>query len=163
MHVAGRWQCMRCLSTALTRDSYARRATQTCPGANRKLVNVVAGAGGHELILGDCGGWPIVACVACGAWATKKCVLLAGQCRGQCTNAGMHALKRLAKGRHPVSQLFVSELWRVGGGMRFGGPQIHLRPVPGNGGGPRLDGGLSAFERLRLRVVAREAAARLEQ
>ena len=105
-----------------------------------------------------------VACVACGAWATKKCVLLAGPCRGVCTVAGTHALKRLAKGRHPVSLRDVSELWRIRGGQRFGDPQIHLRPVVGHGGGPRvLEGCLSAFERLRLRIVAKEAAAKLEQ
>ena len=87
-----------------------------------------------------------------------------GRAWGTCTVAGTHALKRLAKGRHPVSLRYVSELWRIRGGQRFGDPQIHLRPVVGHGGGPRvLDGGLSAFERLRLRIVAKEAAAKLEQ
>ena len=59
---------------------------------------------------------------------------------------------------------YVSELWRVRGGQRFGDPQIHLRPVVGHCGGPwLLEVGLSAFERLRLRVVAKEASAKLRQ
>jgi len=106
-HPAGRRHRMRCIPSAPYSGSCARMAALNGPGANRKLVNVVAGAGGHELILSDCGGWPSVACVACRAWAAWWCSLLAGQCRGQCTKAGMHALKRPAKGRHPVSQLLL--------------------------------------------------------
>jgi len=104
-HPAGRRHRMWSMPAAPYSGSCARMAALNGPGANRKLVNVVAGAGGHELILSDCGGWPSVACVACRAWAAWWCSLLAGQCRGQCTKAGMHALKRPAKGRHPVSQL----------------------------------------------------------
>ena len=50
---------------------------------------------------------PFLACAACGAWTTGRPVKLARPCAGR-SQAGVAAIRRLARGRHPDG---ISSIW----------------------------------------------------
>ena len=159
---AGRMQCMECLSTALSPSSYWRRQHQPCHGPSVRLRGIVAGCWQHRLIIGNCAGWPVVACAACGAWTTKRCQRLSEPCRKFATAAGTAVLKRLARGLHPVDPMHVSELWHLSSGEPFApdgeaspAELLASPPLPGPVAPPTR--ARSAIERLRQRLLARAA------
>ena len=65
------------------------------------MLKVLAGSQtGHNLLVADCEGFPLVFCTTCGKWGTRKIGDLK-PCTGSRTSAGTLALKKLAARRHP--------------------------------------------------------------
>eukprot|EP00972_Heterocapsa_arctica_P095742 14120597-Heterocapsa_arctica.AAC.1 len=56
---------------------------------------------GHNFLVADCEGVPLVFCSTCGEWGTRKIRYLLKPCIGAQTSAGTLALKKIAARRHP--------------------------------------------------------------
>ena len=110
----------------------------------------------------------LMACKACGSWATSQPVGLLEECRGSPTGAGKAALKQFAKGFHPISREPLAAMWSLAQASRLcfeaseeagdRGPEGAGRVPAGSTLKPR--GGPSAGQRmeaLRARVLARAA------
>ncbi len=81
-------------------DITAALAHERCPGARASLEARAIVARGHTLAKTN-GAVPVVFCVKCGAWSTRRAYGLAGRCRGGAAPAGKQALARIAKGLQP--------------------------------------------------------------
>jgi ribonuclease HI len=103
MSVGRAWQCARCMSTALSDASAARRRRERCPGRAVRLRRVLAEPQGHQLAVADVDGGPCVLCVACGAWCRLRPRKLSESCKGKAGReaAGSVALARFKQGFLP--------------------------------------------------------------
>jgi len=97
--------CKACLKGAQSLKGVDLQATRECPGANCKLVAVMAHPNEHVLAATqDRHGQGVLLCVYCGSWASKCPRALARRCPGrqQASSAGQAVLRRVARGRHPM-------------------------------------------------------------
>eukprot|EP00972_Heterocapsa_arctica_P110387 16251528-Heterocapsa_arctica.AAC.1 len=67
---------------ALSSVALKARKGETCLGHSPWLRQVLWKPNGHQLAFGDLGGTMMLACVACGSWASSKPIGLLAQCPG---------------------------------------------------------------------------------
>jgi exonuclease III len=101
----GFWRCSACLTFATSRCTRDRRAKEKCEGRAASFVKLFENNEvlGHLLSVFDANDSFVVACLACGAWASSRPVKLLEVCCGVPKLAGITATRRLALGQHPVT------------------------------------------------------------
>ncbi len=97
---SGMWRCEACLKMTLRPNIDGRLAHEKCPGARPSMDAAALTARGHTLAKTS-GVMPIIFCVRCGAWSTRRAYGLATECRGRPAPAGRQALTRIARGQQP--------------------------------------------------------------
>jgi hypothetical protein len=100
VHVGGMWRCERCLRMTLQPAINGALAHERCPGPKLSMDTAAIAARGHTLARTD-GLVPIIFCVKCGAWSTRRTYGLSTPCRQKALPAGRQALSRIAKGLQP--------------------------------------------------------------
>ena len=81
-YAAGRWQCTRCFTAALTDEAKQRRAKERCKRRSDKIEQVFAAAQDYSLAVAETAERPVILCVAHGAWCTIKPLRLLEPCKG---------------------------------------------------------------------------------
>ncbi len=114
---SGMWRCEACLRMTTKSQIDAALALERCHG-QRPTMNIHAMAQrGHALARTD-GLFPVVFCVRCGAWSTRRAYGLAAACRGTPAPSGRQALARIARGYQPWEDRHVSDGNKRGKGLR---------------------------------------------
>ena len=99
------WLCTQCLRTVRTKRATRRLAAEECPGLAPAMALVTASPNRHLLVVADtCRGGGVLACAVCGHWASLRPRKLLQLCDGpaQRGTEGAQALRRMAKGLHPM-------------------------------------------------------------
>ncbi len=100
VHAGGIWRCEDCLRITTKPNVSGHLAHQRCPGARPSMDAAALTANGHTMA--QTGGMvPILFCVKCGSWSTRRAFGLAARCRGRPTPAGQQALVRIMRGLQP--------------------------------------------------------------
>ncbi len=97
---SGFWRCEVCLRLTLRQQIDGTLAHQKCPGRRTSMNEQAMENRGHTLARTE-GAIPIIFCVRCGAWSTRRAYSLSAKCRGAPTPAGRQALARIARGYQP--------------------------------------------------------------
>ncbi len=96
----GLWRCEACLRMTTKATISGCLAHQKCPGTRPSMDAAALTAKGHTMA--QTGGMvPILFCVKCGAWSTRRAFGLAARCRGRPAPAGRQALARILRGLQP--------------------------------------------------------------
>ncbi len=98
--VSGLWRCEHCLRMTVRPTVDAALAHEKCPGPKASLDTVTIARRGHTLAQ-TTGLPPILFCVKCGAWSTRRAYGLSSECRRHAAPAGRQALARIARGLQP--------------------------------------------------------------
>ena len=98
------WRCTKCWTCAATPRQRKTRELRGCKPltlADALKNDIAENAQSHRLVVGRLSdGEPLVICMACGGWGTRKARLLRQPCRGP-AKGGEEAIRRVARGRHP--------------------------------------------------------------
>ncbi len=109
--VEGRWRCSACLR-CINGDGGPEGVKSPCTGEVTDEKAKEAEDLGH-CVARACGdGMPVLMCLRCGAWLSRRAFGLRRRCRGTPTTAGKQALARAARGRHPWRPHGASEAQR---------------------------------------------------
>ncbi len=98
--VSGWWRCSDCLKMTLRPVIDGGLAYERCEGARMSMDAGAMVSRGHALARTD-GMFPVIFCVRCGAWSTRRAYGLSAACRGRPSPAGQQALARIARGEQP--------------------------------------------------------------
>ncbi len=97
---AGFWRCTVCMRLALSEELTATHLREKCDGQKSTLAASAITDKGHRLAK-TAGEVPIVFCVSCGSFATRRAYGLAADCPGRPTSAGKQAIARIRAGKQP--------------------------------------------------------------
>ena len=88
----GVFLALHCVFLSCSDKRVVARAREKCPGFNKWIRALLLDQRGHQLAVGDADGLVLLACVACGCWATAELVGLQEVCIGICRQllAGQH-------------------------------------------------------------------------
>ncbi len=100
VYSSGLWRCEACLRMTTKAQLDAALAHEACPGSRASLDAAAVTARGHALAKTG-GAVPLLFCVRCGAWSTRRAYGLSVACRGHPAPAGKQALKRIERGLQP--------------------------------------------------------------
>ncbi len=137
---AGAWRCTLCHDFITAPKLPWYRARQTCRGRAPADDAAAYAVRGHRLCKAD-SAMPIVFCSQCGAWGNRRTRKLRAACTHP-TRAGAQALKRIARGWHPMLQKGadgrVLPRMRLEVAAAYDQTNAEWRPL-GGGPGPRGD------------------------
>ncbi len=98
--VGGLWRCEHCLRMTVRPTIDGALAHERCSGPKASMDAASITGRGHTLAQ-TTGLIPILFCVRCGAWSTRRAYGLSAECRRHAGPAGRQALARIAKGLQP--------------------------------------------------------------
>jgi len=101
------FRCTLCLFAVGSTTS--QRARRACPGYSQLLRDLTSNQLGHALYEFEGKALFVLACSACGGWASSQAYKLQRECTRIPTQSGTKDWNKLAKGRHPTSGEKVAE------------------------------------------------------
>ena len=95
------WRCTRCMQCCFVRHMKKRLRYQRCEGDTEEAKLMKLKERHHTTARSLGSGLPLIFCLKCGAWTTRRMYKLAAACKAQRTRAGEQALSHIKQGRHP--------------------------------------------------------------
>ncbi len=114
---SGMWRCQTCLRMTTRPQIDSALAHERCPGHRLSMDACAMVSRGHSLAQTD-GALPVIFCVRCGAWSTRRAYGLSAPCRGAPAPSGRQALTRISRGYLPWDNRNVDAEVKRGKGIR---------------------------------------------
>ncbi len=97
---SGMWRCQTCMRMTTKPQIDGALAHERCPGHRMSMDACAMVSRGHSLAQTN-GALPVIFCVRCGAWSTRRAYGLSAPCRGTPAPSGRQALVRISRGYLP--------------------------------------------------------------
>ena len=95
------WRCKRCLQCSFRSRMRRVLRNQRCEGETEESKIIRLKERHHTTARSTAVGLPLIFCLKCGAWTTRRMYKLAAACKAKRTRAGEQALGYIRNGLHP--------------------------------------------------------------